>query len=173
MINGDKIRKIVNDGLKAGFEIIVRDISYVLLCRMYDDREIAYKTMFPDGNDYKEYSSQEKLAWLEKYLSKMIIDEQNAENEITFEENKAAILKLIEETKKRFENNEIKAADALKIEADLRVKLNDKFKVQEEVKEKVVIVEKKYNHICKRFGVECYLPTVEDLKEMYNLTEKQ
>lgn len=168
MINTDNIKAIIEAGSVAGHQIIVRDISFVLLCRMYDERDLAYKSLFPDQDDYANYIKQAKIKWLQGYMSKSFFDDDNT---ITFDENKKAMLDLIEETQKRLANGEIEAKDALKIEADLRVKLNDKFKIQSETKEKVVIIEKKYNMICKH-GYECYLPTKEDLMEMYDLVER-
>ena len=73
-------------------------------------------------------------------------------DDISFEENKAEILNLIKATKQAFENGEIEAKDALKIEADLRVKLNDKFSVTEDVKDQIVVVNQKYDAICGRCG---------------------
>ncbi|MBQ4009711.1 MAG: hypothetical protein II604_03330 [Bacteroidales bacterium] len=174
MINADNIRNILDEGSKAGHQIIVRDISYVLLCRMYEEKDLAYKSLFPEQDDFKTYSEQPKIKWLQKFMSESIFDDN--ESSITFDENKRAMLSLIDDIVKQRNNKNVKEEDKLKLlkaEADLRVKLNDKFKIQAEVKEKVVVVEKKYNHICKKFGVECYLPTKEDLMEMYNLVEKQ
>lgn len=169
MINSDNIRSIIDAGNVAGHQVIVRDVSFVLLCRMYEEKDLAYKSLFPDQDDFDNYIKQDKIKWLQGYMLKSFFSDED--NSITFDENKKAILELIEETKKRLENKEIEPKDALKIEADLRVKLNDKFKIQSETREKVVIVEKKYNMICKH-GFECYLPTKEDLMEMYDLVER-
>jgi ribosomal protein S17E len=169
MINSDNIRSIIDAGNVAGYQIIVRDVSFVLLCRMYEEKDLAYKSLFPDQDDFDNYVKQDKIKWLQGYMAKSFFSDED--NSITFDENKKAILELIEETKKRLENKEIEPKDALKIEADLRVKLNDKFKIQSETREKVVIVEKKYNMICKH-GFECYLPTKTDLMEMYDLVER-
>jgi hypothetical protein len=68
------------------------------------------------------------------------------------------------------DDGKIDIKDALKIQADLRVKLNDKFSVKEDVKEQVVIVNRKYNSVCS-CGRELYIPTKEDLMEQYNLIE--
>ena len=169
MINSDNIRSIIDAGNVVGHQVIVRDVSFVLLCRMYDEKDLAYKSLFPDPDDYEKYVKQAKIKWLQEYMSKSFF--MDDDNTITFDENKKAMLDLIEETQKRLANGEIEAKDALKIEADLRVKLNDKFKIQSETKEKVVIVEKKYNMICKH-GYECYLPSKQDLMEMYDLVER-
>lgn len=92
--------------------------------------------------------------------------------DITFEENKAYMLKLKKDTEDAIENNEIDKKDGLKILADLSVKLNDKFQVREERIEQVVHVFTKFNAVCQ-CGREIYIPTKQDLMKKYNLIEKQ
>jgi hypothetical protein len=82
------------------------------------------------------------------------------------------MIKLIKEAQDALERGEMEAKDALKIQADLRVKLNDKFAVKEESQEQLVIVQKKYNAICS-CGRELYIPTKEDLMEQYDLIENK
>ena len=81
-----------------------------------------------------------------------------------------AIEKLIKEGGTSLDTKEL--SSLIKIKADLRVKLNDKFGAGEKNEEQLIIVEKKYNHICERYNVECYLPTKEDLIEMFDLVER-
>ena len=95
-------------------------------------------------------------------------------NDISFEENKAEILNLIKATKQAFEKGEIEAKDALKIEADLRVKLNDKFSVTEDVKDQVVYTFEKYNDICPYCSREVSRRPIskEEAMRKYDLIEK-
>ena len=99
----------------------------------------------------------------------------SSDDDISFEENKAEIVNLIKATKQAFENGEIEAKDALKIEADLRVKLNDKFSVTEDVKDQIVVVNQKYDAICSRCGCEVARRPIskEEAMEMYDLVEKE
>lgn len=160
MISNENIEEIISEGASQGYEITVEDISKAILARHYEDRgNITTDT---------EYFGTEAAKWLERYLSAIVFND----SDITFEDNRKAMLGLIEKTKRDLAAGRIEAKDALKIESDLRVKLNDKFKVQDDTKDKVVIVEPKYNMIC-RHGYECYLPSKEDLMKMYNLVEKE
>jgi hypothetical protein len=95
-----------------------------------------------------------------------------SQEEITFEQNKAEIISLIKQTQDALANKEIEVKDALKIEADLRVKLNDKFSVSDTNQEQLVIVNCKYNAVCE-CGREIYIPTKEDLIKEYNLIENK
>ena len=70
MINTENIKAIIEAGSVAGHQIIVRDISFVLLCRMYEEKDLAYKSLFPDQDDYVNYIKQSKIKWLQDYMSK-------------------------------------------------------------------------------------------------------
>ena len=62
----------------------------------------------------------------------------------------------------------------MKIEADLRVKLNDKFGANEQVQDQIVVVQQKYDSICARCGTEIARRpiTKEEAMKMYDLIEK-
>ena len=181
MISNDKISSIIDDCKLLGYQIRVRDISFVILSKTFDDISVAYKSVFgSDVNDdvIESYTKSKEISYLKNYLEsnsilagkkktkKKLLDE----DDITFDENKAEIIKLIKETQKALEEGKIKSADALKIQADLRVKLNDKFAVKDDTQDSLVVVNNKYNSICS-CGREIYVPTKEELIEKYNLKE--
>lgn len=160
MITNETIQRIIEAGAAEGYEVSVKDISKAILARHYEDW----------GNISKmadTYFATKQYKWLSGYLSQQVFDD----SAMTFDDNKKAIIKLIEKTQRDAKNGLIDPDKAIKLEGDLRVKLNDKFNVQSEVKDKVVVVEKKYNMVC-RHGYECYLPSKDELMEMYGLVEK-
>ena len=172
VLSNEKINELIELGAKEGKPVRVRDISYVLLSSCYEDKEVAYKSLFGASSDgFEEYKSSDVVKFLESKLNKKESKKGKGED-ITFEENKAEIIKLIKETQDALEKGTIEPKDALKIQADLRVKLNDKFSVNETVQEQLVIVNCKYNSVCE-CGRELYIPTKEDLMKEYNLIEKQ
>ena len=171
MISNDKISTIIDDCKVVGYQVRVRDISFVILSKHFEDASVAYKAVFgSDANEgtIESYIESNGLVGGKKKGKKKF----NEEDDITFDENKAEIIKLIKETQKALEEGKIKSADALKIQADLRVKLNDKFSVTDNNKDNLVQVLVKYNSICQ-CGREIYVPTKEELMEKYNLTEKK
>jgi hypothetical protein len=97
------------------------------------------------------------------------------DEDITFEENKAYMLKLKRDTEMAMEAGEIEKKDGLKILSDISTKLNDKFSVTAEVKDQYVCVEQKYSSICSYCGRECAPPPMskEEAMKMYNLIEKK
>lgn len=196
-ISCDKdFKKIIADSKKMGYTIMPRDISYVYLCRMFDDSKVVYQLLYGiNATDYEaeKYAKRPQTKFLLDYInSNYPIEEKQVEKKpeivnkkrkkddedsITFDENRKgmeadirAIEKLIKEGGTSLDTKEL--SSLIKIKADLRVKLNDKFGAGEKNEEQLIIVEKKYNHICERYNVECYLPTKEDLIEMFDLVER-
>lgn len=107
----------------------------------------------------------------------------NSDGSMTFEENREGIeqqLREIVELKKdamnptEGEGADLKTLALLqKTEADLRVKLNDKFGAAEKTAEQYIIVHPKFNKICPYTRHECYEMTKEWAMEHYNLIEKE
>lgn len=162
MITREEIENIIEEAKSAKNTITPTDINNVILSRFVEDRDL----IVPNSTDYFQ---KKPIKWLQKYMSDNIFDNEI----ITFDENKKALIELIEKNKRMLEAGEIDAKDALKIEADIRTKLNDKFNVKSGASEKIVVVPAKYNGICERYHCECYLPTKEELMKTYNLVEKK
>ena len=129
--------------------------------------------------DYAEtYDNTATMQYLKSYVDmnfsdgtkkkKKIVSE---DEDISFEENKAYMLKLKKDTEDAMANGEIEKKDGLKILTDISTKLNDKFNVQSNDTEQLIFVSCKYNKICE-CGKEIFVPTKEQLMEEYGLVEK-
>lgn len=182
MIKDEQIVNLISDCRGSGHEVGLRDISFTLLSMMYDNTELAYKSVFGSSDGFETYLKDSKVAFLKSYIKENVVnailfggkDEQgNTISDLSFEENKTEMIKLIKETQDQLRDNKIEAKDALKIQADLRIKLNDKFKVAADVRDSVVVVEQKYNSVCEYCGHEIAVPTEEELIKKYNLVHKQ
>ena len=46
MIKNEDLNKIIEEGKVGGCNITVRDISYSILCRFFEDKKVAYKIAF-------------------------------------------------------------------------------------------------------------------------------
>lgn len=174
----EKVGEILTNASSQGANLKVRDIAYVLLRRYFDDRSYAWRVCFSDA-DYDEktidaYEEGVGYQFLREVLAEvrdrggLLYDE-----DITFEENKAYMLKLKRDTEMAMEAGDLEKKDGLKILSDLSVKLNDKFSVQAEVKDQMVIVEHKYNDICPycQHEVASKPMTKEEAMATYNLKE--
>ena len=180
MVTNDQIMTTIQDCAKKGHIVNARDIAYAILCMHFEDSLVAFKAIFRNDSDYNEeyhntYDNSDMMTYLKTYVDINLINKKKKrtkDDDISFEENKAYMLKLKKDTEDAMERHEIDIKDGLKILADLSVKLNDKFNVTSEEKDQMIIVNKKYNSICQ-CGRELYIPTKEDLMEKYNLVERE
>lgn len=187
MISNEQIRQTINDCSKAGHSVGMRDISYILLCKHYEDKATAYRILFGLDADFNAdyvlvYDQTVSINYLREYVERNLIEtltakkkkKLTAEEDISFEENKGAMIKLIRETQEAMDRGEIEAKDGLKIQADLRVKLNNVFEVKEDVRDQIVIVQNKFSSICSHCGHECAPEPIskEKAMELYDLVEK-
>ena len=186
MISTEQVKQAIEDCKKAGHEIGIRDIAYVFLSKNFDDIRMPYRCLFGLDVDYnpdyaETYDNTSTMQYLKGYVDMNFSDGTKkkkktiAEDEdISFEENKAYMLKLKKDTEDAIAKGEVDKKDGLKILADLSVKLNDRFSVQAEVKDQIVIVEQKYNDVCEycQHEVARRIMTKEEAMKEYNLVEK-
>jgi hypothetical protein len=174
----EKVGEILTAASTHGANLKVRDIAYVLLRRYFDDRSYAWRVCFTDADyDEKTIDAYEEGTGYQ-YLKEVLMEVRDRggllyDEDITFEENKAYMLKLKRDTEIAMEAGDLEKKDGLKILSDLSVKLNDKFSVQAEVKDQMVIVEHKYNDICPycQHEVASKPMTKEEAMATYNLKE--
>ena len=185
MISTEQVKQAIEDCKKAGHEIGIRDIAYVFLSKKFDDIRMPYRCLFGLDVDYNPdyadtYDNTATMQYLKGYVDMNFSDgtkkkkKKDADDgdDITFEENKAYMLKLKKETEDAMALGEIDKKDGLKILTDISTKLNDKFNVQSNDTEQLIFVSCKYNSTCSSCGRELYIPTKEQLMEEYNLVEK-
>lgn len=183
------IEKTIKDASKMKHEITVRDISYVILFFEYSNSVVAYKSVFDKDTDEQtinRYDTSKKIDFLKMYINsnfkkeekktrraKVKVEDDNDEliQDITFEENKAKLIAMLQKVNELVEKGDMSAKDGVKAEIEIRSKLNDKFKVSEEGGQQYIIVEQKYNSVCSHCMHEIYIPTKEDLMKKYNLIE--
>lgn len=182
VLTNEQINEIIKKCKESSYDVRIRDISYIMLCHFYEDRHIAYKCIFGDEGSFSDYKGKEIIVFLESYMNTNVFPlfekttktKKKSEEDITFEENKAYMLKLKKDTEAAMLSGDIDKKDGLKILADISVKLNDKFQVQNEVQEQMVIVNTKYDYICPNCNSEVARRPIskEEAIKMYGLIEK-
>lgn len=178
----DDITKIIEDGKKMRHDISVRDIFYIILLRSFKEKNIVYAGLF--GKDFTsevldKYDRSPKIRYLRKYMKSNYQDggvsEQKGSKvsyeDITFEENKEQLIKNLETIRLMKERGELDAKDFIKLDIEIRTKLNDKFAVSEKQDEQRIIVETKFNTICPHTHRECWVQTKEYAMQHWNLIE--
>lgn len=186
-LSKEKVGDILTKASEQGLSLKVRDISYVLLRRYFADRSYAFRVCFGADADYGDsvidaYENGEGYAFLKEELE-MVRDRSamvysggaGVLDDITFEENKAYMLKLKKETEEAMERGEVDKKDGLKILSDITTRLNDKFAVTAQQQDQLVVVNCKYDHICPVCQTEVARRpmTKDEAMREYNLIEKK
>lgn len=176
MIDNDKIKSAIEHFKEQGMGVRVRDIAYTLLSEMFADGKTAYQCLFNgDAEGYDEYASDEMRDRLRDYLTDegfiKTVSTDAVTGGISFEENKREMEALLKKTQDAMDNCLVDPKDGLKLIADIRVKLNDKFKIERQQQERQIIVEKRFDFLCPVTRKECYQLDKEDAMKKWNLIE--
>lgn len=166
MISYNDIKDIINSLKTEGIEARVRDVAYLVMCDAFVDKGLAAKVAYQED----EKPSNKVLSTLAEKLKPFGI---GAVTTISKDENREELLKLLQRVQDAEREGTIDPKDAIKIEADIRVKLNDKFNIEEEEGQKrIIVVPQKHDIICKWTSRECSaMPSKEACMKYYNLID--
>lgn len=167
----EKIKNITDAGRKKGLNIKVKDVAFHILRTVVGDSMVAYRATISAAATTNVVNAYEKGA-IQKFIrdwTAQNLKDSITESNLSFEDNKAALIKMIKDVERLEEMGELEHKDAIKMITDIRVKLNDKFSVQDDDNTHVVVVPPKYNKICPRFHVECYEQTAEYAMSQFHL----
>lgn len=181
--------KIISDCKESGYEVKVRDVMFCLLKNVVEDSDVIYNSLFGQVDDAKYITNYEKskpIKFLDKYVKANYNNNTKQTNtntdnskkkkineeDISFEENKAELIKMLKDIDDAVTDGLIEVKDAMKMKVDIRTKLNDKFGASEKSDEqRIVVVPPKFNHICEKTRTECWLQTKEFAMEYWGLIE--
>ena len=173
MIKKDDIKVILKSTRQDWATVSEKDIAFAVLCA-FADKATAYKMAYGKTSadaetHYRSAGVQKLLAVLEPFGIGSVNEEL-----ITREQNKTELIRLLKEIKTLAESKKIDAKDAVKMEADIRVKLNDKFEMEESQSQKrIIIVPQKHDMICPHTNRECTsMPTKEACMKYYGLKDE-
>ena len=173
-MDNEQIKKTIEHFKESGETIRVRDIAYTLLSKMFADSKTAYQCLF-GTEGYDDYADGEMRGKLEQYMSdegyiKSFSTDADTGG-ITFEQNRREMEILLEKTQQAMDDGLVDPKDGLKIMADIRVKLNDKFKVESKQRERTIIVQRKFDFVCPATRKECYQLDKDFAMKKWNLIE--
>ncbi len=168
MIGYNDIKDIINSLKTEGIEAKVRDVAYLAMCDTFVDKFLAEKVAYQEDSK----PSDKVLLALSEKLKPFGI---GAVTTISKDENREELLKLLQKIQDAERDGTIDPKDAIKIEADIRVKLNDKFNIEEEEGQKrIIVVPQKHDIICKWTNRECSaMPSKEACMKYYNLIDAE
>lgn len=177
----EDIDKILEGAKNNGYFPNKYEIAFALLRDIVGNDTAAYLVFKTVPSDLPKFVNGSKMKFYRKKLNSLIgkgakgsepaIKEQT--DDTTKEQNKAELLALIETAKKAVRNGEMDVKDALFMEKDIRVKLQDKFELEKsEDERRIIVVPQKNDIVCPHTHRECtYMPTKEACMEYYNLKE--
>ena len=181
-ISKEQIKKLQEECAKNGHDVRFRDIAYCALKIIFNDSVLAYKAIFDaDASDIiiSNYEKSEKTKAIKKYFADNNLFRQSqstiaipTENDITFAENKAELVKMLADVEDKYQAGEIEYKDATKLKVDIRTKLNDKFAVSDDTVAQMIFVQPKFNTVCPHTQRECWIQTKEYAIEHWGLVEK-
>lgn len=174
---GEKDIAFILDNLRAEYNNAdEREITFVALCSLYKDKKkafhIAYRCDY--GKDIKALYNSARIKKTREMLKQFGIGGVTSEG-VSKEQNKEALIKMIPQINAAMEDGSIEPDKGLKMIADIRVKLNDKFEMEESAeKKRIIIVPAKHDIICTFTHRECSrMPSREACKEYYNLVDAE
>lgn len=194
-MEGAILKQIIEEAALKGYsDIRIRDVAYALMRVKFKDTLIPYTICFnpPEkDNDVNIYDSKESTKYLVRYFEKDLApkketkakdvkdailkakEESDTDGSISFKENRAGIenqLREIAELKSITDKSDVKTMALLqKTEADLRVKLNDKFGADEKEAQDYIITPKVYDYVCPHTRHECYQINKKEAMEKWHL----
>ena len=158
----------------------VKDIAAALLFELFDNPQAVLDAVRPSWRTSgRSYSEQDAVIRLRNaVMAKVQFGQQSGvskieDDTISKEENRSELIKMIGVIQEGMDDGDIERKDGLKMIADIRVKLNDKFEIEERgVQKRLIVVPQKRNMICAYTQRECtYWPTKEACKAHYKLVE--
>ena len=171
MISYNDIKDIINSLKTEGIEARLRDVAYLVMCDSFVDKALAAKV----ASQEDEKPSNKVLSTLAEKLKPFGI---GAITTISKDENREALLKEISEMKQIADDAKASGDSdtfikSSKVVLDARVKLNDKFNIEEGQK-RIIVVPQKHDIICKWTSRECSaMPSKEACMKYYNLIDAE
>lgn len=174
MITKDDCVNIMEKAKKDGHVVRIRDIAFCVLMHNMGDEGMCYAAVFGVGDaaEALSYANSSAIKYLYSRIAEDYLEPRSSDNggSLTFEQNRDAMIKMIDDLEEAYKNKKIAYKDYSDRVSKLRIALNDKFSINEKVVDNRVIVESKFNAICK-CGREIYIPTKQELMKKYNLVE--
>lgn len=173
MIRKDDIKNILSS-VKSDYKgVTQKDIAFCVLCDVFADKGTAYQMIYGEVSaDAEAFYSSAKIKKLLTFLQSFGIGAFN-DSSLSKEQNKAELLALLSKIQVAVKKGDIETKDALKMEADIRVKLNDKFDMEEsQGQRRIIVVPQKHDLICPHTNRECsQMPTKEACIKYYKIKE--
>lgn len=177
MLSNDNISDILKAARARHEDINEQDVSFLALCDTISDKAVAHRWAygFEYSGDIDDYMQSARMTDLAGVMAPFGVGRRDLAS-ISREENQAALIEMLADIQQARKNHEMDKGQALKMEADIRVKLQDKFDMDEDSDEvkHLIVVPQKHDYICPHTNRECTkMASKEACMKYYNLVEKK
>lgn len=173
MLSNENISDVLGAAGGSG-SLSLRDIAFLVLCDTISDKEAIYRIVYEEPcSNAGSFISSDKMKSLAEALQPFGVGRKEYAG-ISREENQSELIKMLDEIKSAMEAGDMERGQGLKMMADIRVKLQDKFDMEESDNEQrhLIIVPQKHDLICPHTNRECtQMPSKEACIRYYGLSE--
>lgn len=176
MIKQNDIQTILTSVRASWEEASEKDIAFAVLCDTFEDKDLAYSLAYGSKcRNIDMFCGSKNIERLMAVLRPFGIGRAVTAESLTGEENKQGLIDMLRRIPESVAKGEISKRDALKLEADIRVKLQDKFDVEtSEEQHRIIIVPQKKDMVCPHTHKECtQWPSKEDCIKHYKLKDEE
>jgi len=175
MLKKENIRTVLDTVRVDWDRCSEKDIAFAILCDTLEDKSLAYRLAYKKSDkNASDFYNTPRFKKLLGVLEPFGVGSVN-NTSITREENKNELLKMLDRIKVALNNGELEPKDALKMQTDIRVKLNDKFEMEESQSQKrIIVVPSKHDIVCPHTNRECtFWPTKRACVRHFGLPDPQ
>lgn len=161
MLKRENIRMILETVRTDWEKCNEKDVAFAILCDSLEDKTLAYRLAYRRSDkNAEDFYNTPRFKRLLDTLEPFGIGNIDS-NAVTKEENKNELLKMLDKIQQAVDRGDLETKDALKMQTDIRVKLNDKFEMEESQRQRrIIVVPSKHDVVCPHTQRECsYWPT--------------
>ena len=175
MLKKENIKTILGTVRQDWERCSEKDIAFAILCDTLEDKPLAYRLAYRKSDkNASDFYNTPRFKKLLGVLEPFGIGSVN-NTSITKEENKNELLKMLDKIQIALDDGDLEPKDALKMQTDIRVKLNDKFEMEESQSQKrIIVVPSKHDIVCPHTNRECtFWPTRKACVRHFGFTDTQ
>lgn len=178
MLSKDNVKQILESARSSEPDLWEKDLAFIAMYDTFEDKVMAYRCVYGEkksAQTVEEYFASDKMQTLVKAAIPFGIGNEKGFS-ISREENQEELTKMLGEIRKAMDDKKLDTGTGLKMLMDIRVKLQDKFDMDEsdDTHKHIIVVPQKHDIICPSTNRECSkMPSKEACMEYYNLVESK
>lgn len=177
MLSNNNINDILTAARSSDASVSENDIIFLVLCDNLSDKALAYKSAYGceyDGSNVRNFLATKRIKTTMDAARPYGVGVEKTKT-ISREENQEELIKMLSDIDEAIADGDVDKGAGLKMKMDIRVKLQDKFDMDEndDANRHIVIVPQKHDYICPHTNRECSkMPTKEACIKYYGLTDE-